>query len=509
MAKKTLDDRFIKSPNRVPATGRKDYQDALVPGLALRVTTAGHRSFVLVARYPLHPKHPTRRALGDCYTPPLSKDPAPALPPRDVRNGALTLAEARDKAREWIDLIRRGVDPKIEEARQRAAALRQQTNTFAAVAAEFLDRHVKGPAYVKLEQEAQKLRAGQPKITKKEAFATVCADPTNRALVDRFKQEGISKKDEAIRAIETDFVKRWGARPITDILPDECAAAIRAVAKRGAPYEAHNRLGHLRRMFSWAIGTHEFGITASPVERLSPKDLIGKREARERTLTDDELRAIWNKAGGRLDAGAVIEARSRDPKRAKEAEELIGYPYGPLFRLLILTGQREREVADMTWSEVDFDAALWTIPAGRMKGDRAHEVPLAPQALALLRALPRFTAGDHVFTTTDGTKPVNGFSKAKVRIDKLSGVDGWKFHDLRRTMRTHLSALPVQDMVRELVIAHAKQGLHKVYDLHSYQDEKRECLTLWEARLRGILTPKEGKVVTLRGAKDSALEQVA
>jgi hypothetical protein len=74
--------------------------------------------------------------------------------------------------------------------------------------------------------------------------------------------------------------------------------------------------------------------------------------------------------------------------------------------------------------------------------------------------------------------------------NRPSGVAHWKFHDLRWTMRTHLSALPVQDVVRELVIAHAKQGLHKVYDLHAYRDEKLGCLTLWEARLRGIVAPK-------------------
>jgi integrase len=424
MAKIHLTDRFIASPKRVPPAGRVDYQDAQVPGLALRVTAAGHRSYVLVARYPMHPKHPTRRAIGD--------------------HGVITLENARDTAREWVALIKKGVDPKVEQSRQRAAAFRQQTNTFAMVADQFLERHA----------------------------------------------SGLAKAAEAKRIIDAEFVKRWGPRPITDILPEEAAASIRAIVRRDAPYQAHNAFGYLRRLFNWAIGTHEFGLTVSPVERLSPKDLIGKREARERTLIDAELRAIWNTAGGKLDAGAIADARSRDPKRVKEAEELIGYPYGPLFRMLILTGQREREVADMEWSEVDFDQALWTIPASRMKGDRAHEVPLAPQALALLRSLPRFAAGDHVFTTTDGTKSVNGFSKAKARMDKLSGVAAWKIHDLRRTMRTHLSALPVQDMVRELVIAHAKTGLHKVYDRHSYLDEKRECLTLWEARLAGIVMPK-------------------
>jgi len=395
------------SEKRKPSSGRADFQDALVPALALRITSTGHRSFVLIARFPLNPANPTRRALGDY--------------------GEITLEQAREKARGWLALIKRGVDPKIEEARQRASAQRQQATTFGAVASAFLERHA----------------------------------------------VHLAKADEARRIIGAEFVKRWDRRPIVDILPEEVAAAIRAIVNRGAPYQAHNALGYIRRLFSWAIGCHEFGIDASPVERLSPKDLIGKREARERILTDTELRAVW---------GAAAD---------------MGYPYGPLFKLLILKGQREREVADMSWSEVEFDQAMWTIPATRMKGDRAHEIPLCRDALALLRSLPRFSAGDFVFTTTGGTKPVNGFSQAKARMDRLSGVSGWKIHDLRRTMRTHLSALPVQDMVRELVIAHARPGLHKVYDQHSYQDEKRECLRLWEQRLKGIVEPKMATVADL------------
>jgi integrase len=408
MAKINLTDRFIGSPGRAPTTGRKDYPDAQVPGLSLRVTAAGHKSFVLIARYPLNPKNPTRRALGDY--------------------GKITLEQAREKARSWLALIGKGIDPKVEDARQKAEAGRRQINTFAAVAAEFLDRHA----------------------------------------------SGLRKAGEARRIVDQEFVKRWGARPVIDIRPEEVAAAIRAIVKRGAPYQAHNALGYLRRLFNWAIGTHEFGIDASPVERLSPKDLIGKREARERTLTDAELCAVW------------------------DATVPMGYPYGPLVRLLILTGQREREVADMSWSEINFDQALWTIPAIRMKGARAHEIPLVATAVALLKSLPRFTAGEYVFTTTSSAKPVNGFSKAKARIDRLSGVESWKIHDLRRSMRTHLSALPVQDMVRELIIAHARPGLHRVYDQHNYRSEKRECLELWAARLKGIVEPPPPNVVPLQ-----------
>jgi integrase len=374
-----------------------DYHDALVPGLALRVTETGHRSFVVITRFG-NAKNPTRRLLG-IY-------------------GRMTLDQARQEARQRFALIGRGVDPKIEAARQRAEEERRQIVTFAAVATQFIERHV----------------------------------------------SGLAKAQDARHSIETEFVKRWGPRPIADIRAEECASAIRAIVARGSPYQAHNALGYLRRLFSWAANTGEFGAVVSPVAGLRPKDLIGVREARKHVLTDGELRTVWVAAGG------------------------MGYVFGPLIRMMILTGQREREVAEASWREIDLGKRLWTIPARRMKGGVSHEVPLCGDVAALLRALPRFNAGDFVFSTTSGVKPVNGFSRAKVRMDRLSGMTGWKFHDLRRTMRTHLSALPIQDNVRELVIAHAQSGLHRVYDQHSYQDEKRECLGLWEARLRGIIS---------------------
>ena len=100
--------------------------------------------------------------------------------------------------------------------------------------------------------------------------------------------------------------------------------------------------------------------------------------------TDAELKAVWGASAWKFEH--VDGKRVRSAIGAKD----MGYPYGPLIRLLILTGLREREVAEMTWDEVDFDSRIWTIPAARMKGKRAHEVLLAPDALALLKALPRF-----------------------------------------------------------------------------------------------------------------------
>jgi integrase len=414
MAKRTLTDRTLKALKPAKRGKRYDLMDSVVPGLGFRVTETGHKSFTLVARFP-GSKNPTRRALGDY--------------------GALTLEGARRKAREWLETLRRGVDPRGEEERHRAAELRQRRNTFAAVAEDFIK--------------------------------------------DKLPDE--RKGREAERDIRREFIPVWGKRAIAEIVPHDVRAVIKAAKDRGAPYQAHNLLVLARRMFSWAIDQHVYGLETSPCDRLKPKSLIGKKNARRRILNNDELRALW-KAG-----------------------EHIGYPYGPLFRMLALTGQRKSEVAEARWSEFDLAAKLWTIPAERMKADAAHVVPLSDDVIEILKSLPRFNKGSYLFSTNFGVKPVNGFSKGKARLDKamaaeLGSTSGpFVIHDIRRTMRTGLSTLTVPDLVRELVIAHTKPGLHKIYDLHAYEAEKRRALDLWAARLRSIVTPQTDDIVALQG----------
>src|SRR5215470_10555142 len=114
VSRHNLTDRFINSRKPAPSGQRQEYADAIVPGLTLRVTDRGHKSFALIARYPSNPKNPTRRALGDV--------------------GVIGLDEARQKARKWLELVGKGIDPKAEEARQRAALQRRQVTTFSAVA---------------------------------------------------------------------------------------------------------------------------------------------------------------------------------------------------------------------------------------------------------------------------------------------------------------------------------------------------------------------------------------
>jgi integrase len=400
MTKRALTDRAIRSFANKPAKPGKTYDvpDAIVPGLAIRVMPSGQRSFVLVTRFP-GKKNPTRRSLGTY--------------------GAITLDTARERARGWLDLIRRGIDPQVEEERQRREEIRKQAHTFAAVAEQFIKVHV---------------------------------SKTRNAV-------GVEQ------AIRKEFIARWGERPIADITWRDVLAVVDAAVNRGAPYRAHSLLAHIKGLFNWALSRPEYGLETSPCDRLKPQRIIGKKEARQRILTDAEIKAVWSSA------------------------ETMGYPFGPMIKMLLITGQRLNEVAAATWGEFDLDKRLWTIPAARMKANATHTVPLSDTALRILQELPRFKQGGHLFSTTYGAKPVSGFSKAKYRLDALMGtVEEFRFHDIRRTMRTGLSALPVPDMVRELVIAHAQPGLHKVYDQHKYDAEKRQALDLWAARLYQIVT---------------------
>jgi integrase len=398
-----LTDRGIKALKPAPDRRPFDVRDSVVPGLRVRVMSTGALSFVVLARFP-GSANPTRRSLG-AY-------------------GRITLEEARAKAREWFLLIGRGVDPAVQEERQRQAELRQLRTTFGAIAEEY--------------------------ITKKVART--------------------AKRVETEQDIRRELIPRWGKKPITDVTRHDVIAMAEEIAAR-AKYQSHNVFGHVRCLFNWAITRGVYGIETSPCDRLRPADLIGKKKARNRVLNDAELRALW------------------------QATEALNYPCGPLVRLLLITGQRRNEVARARWSEFDLGAKLWSIPAARMKADRAHVVPLSVLAIETLEALPRFKRGDHVFSSNYGQSPVNGFARMKERLDRLvadrlgTAAPPWVLHDVRRTMRTGLSALPVSDLVRELIIAHAKPGLHAVYDQHAYENEKRHALDLWAARLRDIVEP--------------------
>jgi integrase len=436
VSRKNLTVEFIRSSKAAPPGTRIDWFDAVVPGLALRITDRGHKSFVLVARYPSHPKNPTRRFLGDVYIPPKNQaraDGNEQSPKEELTGGVLTLAEARIKARRWLDLLSQGIDPAQQE-------------------------------------RSQKVEAGK----------RITFDELRDAFLRHFEQK--KKHAEAKRILTKDFAV-WNGRLAASIDAQDVDTAIQVMVARGSKYQARNAFGYIRSMYSWAKGRPALGIKSSPGDGLSADGLIGsKKKPRTRVLEDGELRAIW----------------------AACNDETCAYPYGRIVQLLLLSGVRENEIARMSRGELvetPEDGRFLVVPSERMKGEEddpppPHEIPLTPKMVEILDAMPQF-AGPYVFTSTGGQKPVNGWSKAKDRIDKASGVIGWRFHDLRRTTRTRISAIPAEEHVREALLAHGRRGIQAHYDQHRYRSEKRRLLEAWEKKLLSIVESPPPNVADL------------
>jgi integrase len=275
------------------------------------------------------------------------------------------------------------------------------------------------------------------------------------------------------------LVAKWGERKIGDIRKVDVILLLDDIADR-APVQANRTLSHLRKIFNWAIERDL--IAVNPCAGVKPP---GTEIVRVRRLTgdkqtgnDDELRAIWRTAAA------------------------TPWPFGPILQLLILTGQRRGEVAGMRWSELDLDNKLWTIPAERAKNKTTHMVPLSEAAVEIILRVPRVKNVDMVFSTT-GTSTVSGFSRAKRRLDKATGIRDWRLHDLRRTVASGMQRLGIKLEVTEKVLNHRSGsfgGIVGVYQQHDYADETRAALEAWARFVIALASDKPANnVVALRG----------
>ena len=220
-----------------------------------------------------------------------------------------------------------------------------------------------------------------------------------------------------------------------------------------APIQANRVLAFTRRFFNWCV--------ARDLLAVSPANGIAKAKtetSRDRVLSKDELTAVYN---------ATFQMR---------------YPFGPLFRILIFTGQRLNEVAGVKWSEINLDARKWELPRDRSKNKASHIVHLSDPVLDELNALVGPAQHTLLFTTT-GVSHVSGFSKAKARLDRISGVSNWRLHDLRRTFATIATEeLEFEPVVVDRVLNHvggSVKGIAAVYQKGQYLEKRKAALDVW------------------------------
>jgi len=292
------------------------------------------------------------------------------------------------------------------------------------------------------------------------------------------------------RYIDKELIPRWKGKHVAAIRRRDIVTVLDDVVESGRPQAAVRLLALTRKFFNWAVGTG--WLDASPCVGVPvPAPLV----KRKRVLSDSELRLVWKGA------------------------EAIGWPFGPLVQLLMLTGQRREEVAAASWSEFNMTGTepFWTIPAGRAKNGNEQQVALAPTTLSILNNLPSIQGGGDFILSTNGNTSISGYSRGKRRLDeKIMEVardearergddpeevklEPFTLHDLRRTLATRLGDLGVAPHTVEAILNHARVGIAATYNHARYEKEKREALILWERHIKMIIAVEPGSNVISLG----------
>jgi integrase len=299
-----------------------------------------------------------------------------------------------------------------------------------------------------------------------------------------FAREGRNLRGRTLRGKRDSFrlyiYPRFGSRPIDSIKRSEIVHLLDKVEDENGATAAQHVLVALRRMMNWYAGrSDDFRSPIVPgMSRIKPKE-----RARQRVLSDDELRAVWC------------------------AARTFG-PYGRMLQFILLTASRLREAAGMTRDELAADSSEWLIPTARYKGKHDHLVPLSSTAQEALSAIPIIGSKGWVFTT-NGIVPISGFSKFKRQFDAKaleelhkhdlqSVLPRWTTHDLRRTARSLMSRAGVNADHAERCLGHVIAGVRGTYDRHEFKDEKRRAFELLASEVKRIINPPELSVVPLR-----------
>ena len=275
------------------------------------------------------------------------------------------------------------------------------------------------------------------------------------ALVEWYAREQRARKSfwQVEQAIRLHVLPFLGRHQLDQITKADLMRVIDRVADQGKLTQANRVRAFVVRFFNFA--TERDLLTASPAATL-PRPTL--EVSRDRVLSRDELLAVWH------------------------AAEQMGFPFGRIVQLLILTAQRRDEVAGMRWSELDLDRARWIIGKERAKNSKAHIVHLSPQASALLSKIPRRDGVDLVFTTT-GRSAVSGFSKAKVALDARSCVSDWRLHDLRRTAATYMADdLKIAPIVVDRILNHiagSVRGVAAIYQRGEHLEDRKAAIAAW------------------------------
>ena len=361
------------------------------------------------------------------------------------RFGEINVDQARDRAREIKRNVRDGVDLRAVKEEQDAEARRREAEKqpFSFYAEKFLD------------ENPIKSAPARRNLFETHILPSLCSGG-----IGDIPLATLQRKQVKLFLSEKMKEPRRRGRKAPDGTPLPLGAQVNRIQAA------------IKSVTAWAFD--EEYIEVDPLAGM--KRVYGDRNGRtrieptrDRVLSEDELKRLW------------------------KAADVLGYPRGAAIKLLILTGCRLREIGELSWSEIDEKKNVITVPASRMKNKIKHTVPISKPVKTILDDIRGFGfAGPFVFTSTRGTRPYQGWSKAKVQFDKLTSFQvGWIYHDIRRTVRTDLPQLGISRDVSERVLAHTPGKLDQVYDHHDYLAQKQAALEAWGEHVVAIVEGRE------------------
>ncbi|HVQ71169.1 MAG TPA: integrase arm-type DNA-binding domain-containing protein [Bradyrhizobium sp.] len=420
MPKKRLTEEACKRLK--PTEGKQvEYLDAVLPGLMLRVSYGGAKTFVCV--YYESQKTKTYK-IGRYHEDGADEFPDPesdAEWPRD-----LTLTGARDAARKFFAKPSAFLNPKSSSL----------AKSFKVVSEVYLAQHAA-------------------------SFRT---------------------KPELERCLNRYVYPELGERPFRAIKRSEVIALRSDISENHGPRMAETVFGMVRGIMRWFEAEGDDDDYVCPIK--ARKQKAAPKSKRKRVLSLDEIKLVWA-AAGKLGS------------------------YGALVRLLLLTAQRREKVSTMRWAELDGD--IWTIPAEDREKGNAGMLRLPPLAMALLGDIAKIEECSFVFAGRYGDKPLNSFSQGAEDIRKLlpATMPRWTLHDLRRTARTLMTDLRIDDRIAEQVLGHTIEGVESVYNLSQYFEQKAEAIAKLAGYIQQLVEPAPANVVAISGRRARSAKQAA
>jgi integrase len=436
------------------------------------ISDTGHKGLRLVLQPGLPPRRSwivrLRRPGGKSAKITLGPFNDSAIEPKDdpVLGAPLTLLQARELSNQIDRQRARGLDPvtehKAEQKRKHDAAVGRATNTFGAALPEFFIKH----------------------RTKKwnERPRRWCEDAAILGLYYPLGSDPAIVKPEIIKGGLADV---WADKPIADIDKYVVDTAIEEASEQSG--------SRARKMYS-ALRVFFKGLPLKLRPAINPVfgvDRPAPPKERDIALDKDEIVWLW------------------------KACDKIGGPFGALWKILLLTGCRQREVSDMVRTELG-DNGVLEVPSSRTKNHLPFLVPLSAQALDGIGKVPRIKESTLVFTT-NGRTAISGFSKAKAALDiemaKVAGqpIKHWKIHDLRRTVSTIMNESPedgglgIAPHIVEACLNHvsggAKASVAGTYNKAKYLSEKRAALARWADHVDGLVQGRKAKVLPMQAKR--------